>query len=89
MKTPPCFVQKFKVGGHRHYVLVLFPLPANFEVAQDFAGYVGFEWLFDARAEAIFRAAKFGGSRRNIKKAKGLQVAEEPLVGGEMRDKTP
>jgi hypothetical protein len=51
---------------------VLFPLPANLEVAKDFAGYIGFEWLLDARAEAIFGAAKFGGSRRNVEEAKRL-----------------
>src|SRR5580704_16131520 len=89
MKAPPSFVQKLKIDGHRHYVFVLFPLPANREIAQDLAGYIGFQWLLDDGAEAILRTAKFGGSRCYIKEAKGFQVAEEPLVGGEMRDKTP
>src|SRR6266852_9024509 len=89
MKTPPRFVQKFKVGCHRHNVLMLFPLPANLEVAQDFAGYIGFERVLDARAEAVLGAAKLGRSRRNVKETKRLQVAEEPLISREMRDKTP
>src|SRR5713101_1142525 len=89
MKTPSCFVEEFKVGCHRHNVLVLFPLPANLEVTEDFAGHIGFEWLLDARAEALFGATKFGGSRRNVEQAKGLQVAEEPLIRREMGHKTP
>src|SRR5216683_5666045 len=89
MKTPPCFVQELKISRHRHNVLVLLPLPANVEIAQDFAGYIGFERLLDVRAEALFGAAKLRGSRRNVEQAKRLQVAEETLVGREMRNKTP
>src|SRR5882724_2799375 len=89
MKTAPGFVEKFKVGCHRNNVLVLFPLPSNLEVAQDFAGYIGFERVLDARAEAVFGAAKFCGSRGNVEQAKRLQVAEEPLIRREMRNKTP
>src|SRR5258708_39012620 len=89
MKTAPGFVEKFKVGCHRNNVLVLFPLPANLEVAQDFAGYIGFERVLDARAEAVLGAAKFGRSRGNVEKAKRLQVTEQPLIRREMRDKTP
>src|SRR6266851_5123876 len=89
MKAPPCFVEKFKIRRHRHNVLVLLPLPANLEVAENLAGYIGFEGLLDARAEAVLGAAKLGCSRRNVEQAKRLQVAEEPLVGREMRNKTP
>src|SRR5713101_307718 len=89
MKTPPGVVEEFKVGCHRHHVLVFLPLPANLEVTEDFAGYIGFEWLFDARAEALFGATKFGGAQRNVEQAKGLQVAEEPLIRHEMGHKTP
>ena len=52
MKAPPCVVQKLKVGGHRHNVLVLFPLPSNLEVAEEFGGHIGFERLLDACPEA-------------------------------------
>ena len=70
MKTAPGFVQKFEVGRHWHDVFVLFPLPPNLEVTEDFAGYIGFEGLL-------------------VKQTKRFQVAEEPLIRREMRDKTP
>ena len=89
VKPTACLVQKLKVRHHRHNVFVVFPLSADVEVTKHLAGYVGFEWLFDARAEAIFSATKLRGPRRNVEQAKALQVAEESLIGREMRDKTP
>ena len=47
-KAPSGFIEKLKVGCHRYNVLVRFPLPANLEVTEDFAGHVGFERLLDA-----------------------------------------
>src|SRR5215472_714328 len=89
MEAPSCVIQKLEVRCHRHDVFMVFPLPANFEVMKDFGRYVGFERLLDVRAEALFRAAKLRGSGRNIEQAKAFQVAEEALVGREMRYKTP
>jgi len=79
--------QKLKVGCHRHNVFVFLPLPANLEVAENFAGHVGFERPLDAGTKAIFGAAKFGRSRRYIEQRKDFKVAKEPLIGREMRNK--
>ena len=89
MKPAAAIVQELKVLHHWQNVFVPFPPSANFEVTKHLARYVGFKCLFNACAEALFRTAKFGGPWRNIDEAKRLQVAEESLVRGEIRDKTP
>jgi hypothetical protein len=48
-----CFIQKLQIAGDRNDVLTVFPFAADFEVAKHLSRNIGFEQLFDRRAEAL------------------------------------
>lgn len=61
------------------------PFAPDFEVAEDLTRNVGFDGPFDGVPKTGLGVAKLGQPRGYVKKAEGLQVAEQGLVSAEMR----
>src|ERR1700730_5380984 len=88
MKAALRFIQEFEVFSDGHNVLAFFEALADLEIPEDFTRHIGLKRLLHDGAEALRCPRKLRVRRGDIKESKSLKLAEERLVGCEMRQKT-
>ena len=89
VKTPPRFIQEFQISRHGNYVLVVVPLLAYLEIVENLARYIGLQGPLYHGPESFFCPLEVRRLRRDVEKAKSVELPEKALIGRKVRKKAP